>query len=84
MCIVEKVGAGYTVHDFRTKEPTVYELYHDKLLENFFAVYQDLFEQYLVQVYPLPRLTAPFDIRVVMQKAGPAVGMLGDGMPGCQ
>mgnify|MGYP000848407771 FL=1 len=70
MCIVEKVGAGYTVHDFRTKEPTVYELYHDKLLENFFAVYQDLFEQYLVQRYiPFAKIDgAPFDIRVVMQK----------------
>jgi glutathione synthase/RimK-type ligase-like ATP-grasp enzyme len=70
ICIVEKIGDKYKVIDFRCKQPTVYELYNDELLEHFFDVYQDLFDKYLIQKYiPLSRIgNSPFDIRVVMQK----------------
>jgi glutathione synthase/RimK-type ligase-like ATP-grasp enzyme len=70
ICIIEKFDAKYKVIDFRCKHPIVYELYNDRLLENFFDVYQDLFDKYLIQKYiPLAKIDgAPFDIRVVMHK----------------
>ncbi|MGE5581251.1 MAG: YheC/YheD family protein [Bacillota bacterium] len=70
ICIIEKIASKYKVIDFRCKQPIIYELYNDKLLENFFYVYQDLFDKYLIQKYiPLSKIgNSPFDIRVVMQK----------------
>ncbi len=70
ICVIEKIDSKYKVIDFRPKRPTVYELYNDRLLENFFDVYQDLFEEYLVQKHiPLSKIgNSPFDVRVVMQK----------------
>lgn len=70
ICIIEKIDNQYKVIDFRCKQPTVYKLYNDDLIENFFEVYQDLFNKYLIQKYiPLSTIgNSPFDIRVVMQK----------------
>ncbi len=70
ICIIEKMDTKYRVIDFRCKNPMVYELYNDWLLKNFFDVYQDLFDKYLIQKYlPLSKVNnSPFDIRVVMQK----------------
>lgn len=70
ICIIEKIGSKYKVVDFRPKTPIIYELYNDELLENFFEVYQDLFDKYLIQKYiSLSKIgNSPFDIRVVMQK----------------
>lgn len=71
ICVIEKIDSKYKVIDFRPKRPTVYELYNDELLENFFDVYQeDLFNDYLIQKYiPLSKIgNSPFDVRVVMQK----------------
>lgn len=70
ICIIEKTESKYRVVDFRCKHPVTYELYNDALLENFFDVYQDFFDKYLIQKFiPLSRIgEAPFDIRVVMQK----------------
>lgn len=70
ICVIEKIASKYKVIDFRCKQPIVYELYNAQLLENFFDVYQDLFNRYLIQKYlPLAKINgSPFDIRVVMQK----------------
>ncbi len=70
ICIIEKKAAQYQVIDFRCKHPLVYQLYNERFFENFCAVYQDLFDKYLVQKYlPLAQIAgAPFDIRAVMQK----------------
>jgi glutathione synthase/RimK-type ligase-like ATP-grasp enzyme len=70
ICIIEKIDSKYKVIDFRPRTPMVYELYNDELLENFFEIYQDLFDKYLIQKYiPLSKIgNSPFDIRVVMQK----------------
>jgi glutathione synthase/RimK-type ligase-like ATP-grasp enzyme len=70
ICIIEKVASQYKVVDFRCKKPTIYKLYNDQYLKNFFAVYSDLFNKYLIQKYLcLAKIAdSPFDIRVVMQK----------------
>jgi glutathione synthase/RimK-type ligase-like ATP-grasp enzyme len=70
ICIIEKISSKYKVIDFRPRTPIVYELYNDELLENFFGIYQDLFDKYLIQKYiPLAKIgNSPFDVRVVMQK----------------
>lgn len=68
--IIEKIDSKYRVVDFRCKNPVIYELYNDEFLHNFFDVYQDFFDKYLIQKYiPLAQIEgSPFDIRVVMQK----------------
>jgi glutathione synthase/RimK-type ligase-like ATP-grasp enzyme len=70
ICIIETMDSQYKVIDFRCKHPLIYELYNDDLLRNFFDVYQDLFDKYLIQKYiSLAKIgNSPFDIRVVMQK----------------
>ncbi len=72
ICIIEKIAGQYRVVDFRCKQkqPTIYQLYNDDLLHNFFAVYQDLFSRYLIQKYlSLAKVAnSPFDIRAVMHK----------------
>ncbi|HEX3043656.1 MAG TPA: YheC/YheD family protein [Bacillota bacterium] len=70
ICVVEKNNEKYKIVDLRSKHPIIYELYNDELLENFFGVYPDFFNNYLIQKYlPLAQIgNAPFDIRVVMQK----------------
>ncbi len=70
ICVIEKTDSKYKVIDFRPRHPIIYELYNDDLFLNFFNIYPDLFDKYMIQKYiPLSRIgNSPFDIRVVMQK----------------
>jgi glutathione synthase/RimK-type ligase-like ATP-grasp enzyme len=70
ICIIEKIDSSYKIIDFRPKTPIAYKLYNEGFLENFFDVFQDLFDKYLIQKYiSLAKIdNSPFDVRIVMQK----------------
>ena len=70
ICVIEHVGWGYRVSDYRYRFPIVKTLRNNAALEQFFKENSDLFHKYLIQQYlRLAKIgNSCFDIRVVMQK----------------
>ena len=70
ICVIEHVGRGYRVSDYRCRFPMVKTFRNDAALKQFFEENPSFFHKYLIQQYlRLAKIgNSCFDIRVVMQK----------------